>query len=300
MDKHKSKRILKFLDNMKSTGTITKDEVLTLENAIGENIVTSSVNIKELSSNPSKSGYDDVYAVVNTLVEKENITTDDITSINEAIMVKRVAISNLKTLKQVLERASSVFSEDVKKKMLDSKERYSFYNEKGELETDSYDLLEDYQGPRGLLFSSAYISSFTSLPIDKIEKVVTDTLCSDLQDKYNDSWYEPNVYGLSSVLLNNEFENLFDGLPRTYTNINGKSYISILENGEEILKSLDIVIKDLEYYLTNMISGVKNNRFIELSSLTKRVNNLQKINTIFREDRSTLKTLAIITYMLSQ
>lgn len=300
MDKYKSKQVLNFLDTLKTNQTVTKDEVLTLESAIGVDIVTSSVNVKELSTSPSRAGYEDVYAVVNKFVESEKITTTDIKSNKDALIVYNNTLRYLKELKGTLEQASSVFSDDVKNKMLDSKHRYSFYNEKGEVESNSYDILEDYDGPRALLFNKDFISGFTNIPSEKVISAIKNNLCPDLRDPYADSWYNREVYGLMPLLINNEILAVMEGRVATYVDVKGRSYIEVLSNSEEILKSLDGGIELINHRLTDIISGVKNNSYTGIEYLNREIQRLHKFNDIYEKDRSTIKIFNILTSILSQ
>ena len=301
MDKYKGKTILTFLDNLKTNGVVSKDEVLTLESAIGEDIITSSINVKELTTSPSKSGYEDVYAVINKFVESENITTDDITTVNDAIRIYNFTSMNLRSLKRSLEQVSSLFSDDVKSKMLDSKDRYSFYNENGEVETNSYDILEDYNGPRALLFNKDFISGFSNVPSDKVVEAIKNYLPEDLREPYSDSWYKREVFGLMSILFNSEIVSVVvDGRSSTYVDINGRSYISVLENSEELIKELTTAIEYVNYRLTDIISGAKNDTYIGLDFINRDIKKLEKFNTLFTQDRTTMTVFNILSNILSQ
>jgi len=304
MDKYKQKILAKFLSNMDESGTISKEAVLTLEGALGANIVTSNVNIQELSSFPSRAGFDNVYQVINTVVTKEKLTLNDFPDINKAISSLRSAIYQLKAIRSVLTEVTPLFTADIKAKMLDSRERYSFYDEKGNLVKDSYDILEDYTGPRSLLFNYNFISSWTNIPTESICTLVNGKLPLALENAYNAVWYDPSIYGLASLLVNNEFSNLYggynNGRPYSYTIINGRSYISILENAASIIELISEVIDTLEYKLSDLIGGVNNSRYVYLTELSALVKSVDKFNAIFTEDKSTLVTFKIMTHMLSQ
>ncbi len=300
MDKYKSKQVLNFFASLKDNGVVCKEEVLTLESAIGDDIITSSVNTKELTTSPSRASYDEVYAIVNKFIKSENITTNDVTSADEAMRVYNTTLTYLKNLKYTLTQVSAVFSDEVKSKMLDSKHRHSFYNEHGEVETHSYDIMEDYNGPRALLFNQDFIASFSSIPSEKVIEVIKNNLCPDLREPYTDSWYNREIYGIMPLLINNEVSSVLQGNPAAYIEVNTLSYVNTLSNTEEIIKTIDLSIAMINIRLTDIISGVKNNQYIGLEYINHEIKRLRKFNTIYEKDRSTIKVFGILTSILSQ
>lgn len=296
MDKYAGKSVINFFDTLKATGTISRSQVLTLESAIGTNLISSSVNMKELTSDPSKSGYSDVFAVVKNTIEVEKLSLNDLITTPEVLRIYREALYNLKNIKTLLTKVSELLSKDKIETLNDSKTTYSFYNDEGEATTNTYDTMEDTSGPRAIIFNGGILTSVSDKSEEDIKEIREKYLPINLTEKYGEDWYKNSVYGLITLLINLEIGSVLRGELVTYTNINGKSYLTLLNGLQERLEHIDYCINLLNSDINYTISNFS---YTSSKGFKKELEGVKKFNSIYKEDISTIPTLRIIVKALS-
>ena len=295
MNSHGIKSLKKFKDKLTTTGVVSKDEILTVEGALGQNLFTSNIKINNFSSMESSVGVTDILDIIDRTVETEKIDLDQIISTKDIVSKVLHVTYKLKHLSKTITAVGEKMSAEMIENIYKDDNRYTFTDERGETHPETSDILTDFHGPRSLILDNKFISSFTGIPSDKIENIVRPYLPLEFVDTYSDGWYDRKSYNLGVLLANQEFSKLLDSGSYTQTEINAKSYLDVITNYKDVTADLDACVRDGERLCESVIT---NSSWYSRSELEIKYKRFSTLLEYFDEDKLTIITFLVLLKLL--
>lgn len=120
---YKANKIKQFINNLEETNLISLGEVLSLENSIGDNIITGTFNEKLLTEEPSNFKAREVCSLLKQTVKEENMDKFYLDRRNTMHVVYTV-IANISKCTSYLAKLDTVLTPDIKSSIMNSDNRF--------------------------------------------------------------------------------------------------------------------------------------------------------------------------------
>lgn len=295
MNMHLKKAILSFKQRVENTGVVCKDEILTLEGALGENLFTSSLKINSFSSISSNMNVPEVLDIVNRKIETDKIDLDRVTTLKDTIRIVLHVNHRLKTLSRYISNLGKRMPGDTIERIYRSEHRNTFMDDKGEINLEPSDVLTDYMGPRTLLLNTNLLSGFSGITSDRVASIIKPLIPMEFNNAYSSNWFDYKSFGVAMLLNNNEvFKYLTEG-KFTHIEVNAKSYLDIIINHQDVIKDINECIEHGEYFCSNVIA---NNYWYNNNDLERKFTRYTNFAEKFEDDKLTIPTFLALNKLL--
>jgi hypothetical protein len=169
-----------FLEDIKNNG-ISKQDVKLIEDTVGENFISSIVNIKTLTTERSTLGLDSVYEVVqNYIVDESKETMSTLPTFTNILTKYSRIINFLETFLKYSKEIQQNYNSSVKENLLNKKEYYNFNSLSGK-ETIVSNIFESTEDC-GNIFNNWKLETL-NLPEDIITALSTKISYDDMDNK---------------------------------------------------------------------------------------------------------------------
>ena len=276
--------LIKFKDNIRQTGIISKGSVLSLESFIGTNVITSKININKYTNAPTAICGGDTVELLEEYISSVSIQQDVTFSnlaetINKCKYLVKEYYSNLVSLKN---------SDQSTIDNITNERFIYFYNNENILDTILNQQLFDV-----LLYRKDYVNSILAAndinTVDKYNSIMTYVSGINTINKTNDDIY---IFTALHNIINNS---LIDVIYDRHINIGSITVADMVKavyDIDTITNKLHEVYLHIDEHLTDIIkyNHIYNINKRELYTMYKRYNNLYNV----LEDQQSMLLIKII------
>ena len=285
-----------FKKTMASEG-VSRNDIITLENTLGEPIITSNINIKhfttERSNLPILSRASDILDVYIKDYEKTSLTENF--SNREVFDIYNQLIRHLHDLTNTVKSLSEVVSDEFITNILNSNYKYTFTNIEGVKQNEVINVFDNKSNLLDFINNEELF--YNLLTEDKIQlfqeyKAHKDYFIGEMisEGKASNNWNMGNDISLFlflNLIINKEIIHYIHTMSFTPTILNGNDLINFLKDSynykEYLIETSNELKAQFEYRFKNLSLGKSNYYYFEeIKRMRDIIPNIKLVNNYLK------------------
>lgn len=239
-----------FKNQIKSDG-VSQGDIKLLEDTMGEKVISSTVSLKNFTSERSSIGIDLVSDILDNYVPESSVTKKVYTK-EDYVRINNNHIKSMEDLANILASLTKTYSEDKKNTLFNLKSRYTFNNSDGSSETVVWDMFSKKYNMTNFLNDVGFIREACKedKAVNVIDKI--QTFKYSLEKNGENSNVNWSVGGFDTfismgLILNKEFDSYVYSIAFTPMILTGEDMINFLDNSYVHYEYVNNIVKDLSY-----------------------------------------------------
>ena len=239
-----------FKNQIKSDG-VSQGDIKLLEDTMGEKVISSTVSLKNFTSERSSIGIDLVSDILDNYVPESSVTKKVYTK-EDYVRINNNHIKSMEDLANMLASLAKTYSEDKKNTLFNLKSRYTFNNSDGSSETVVWDMFSKKYNMTNFLNDVGFIREACTedKAVNVIDKI--QTFKYSLEKNGENSNINWSVGGFDTfismgLILNKEFDSYVYSMTFTPMILTGEDMINFLDNSYVHYEYVNNIVKDLAY-----------------------------------------------------
>ncbi len=239
-----------FKNQIKSDG-VSQGDIKLLEDTMGEKVISSTVSLKNFTSERSSIGIDLVSDILDNYVPESSVTKKVYTK-EDYVRINNNHIKSMEDLANMLASLTKTYSEDKKNTLFNLKSRYTFNNSDGSSETVVWDMFSKKYNMTNFLNDVGFIREACTedKAVNVIDKI--QTFKYSLEKNGENSNVNWSVGGFDTfismgLILNKEFDSYVYSMAFTPMILTGEDMINFLDNSYVHYEYVNNIVKDLSY-----------------------------------------------------